>query len=143
MSRAATGAQCALVADPEGCQHAAMIRHRLCALALLALTSCSTLQFDLDGVPFPISASPVSGARGAERFELRGKHILWVHGLLGDSQPDVKQMLVDNCIPCAAVADFRITSGANFFDWLGTHLSLGFVRLKTVTITGTRLPVAR
>ena len=139
----ATGAQCVLVADRLGGQHAAMMRRSLATLALLALTSCSSLQYDLEGLPFPVSASPVTGARGAEYFEIKAKHTLWVHGLLGDSQPDVRQLLVDNCLPCAGVADFRVTSSANFFDWLGSHLSLGFVRLKTVKITGVRLPVQR
>lgn len=120
-----------------------MIRRQLCALAFMAFTSCSSLQYDLQGLPFPVSASPVTGARGAERFEIKAKHTLWVHGLLGDSQPDVMQLLIDNCIPCAGIADFRVTSSSNFFDWLGTHLSLGFVRLKTVKISGVRLPVQR
>ena len=36
-----------------------------------------------------------------------------------------------------------VSSGANIFDWLGSHLSLGFVRLKTVKITGVRVPAPR
>ena len=35
------------------------------------------------------------------------------------------------------VTDLRVTASPNIWDWLGTHLSLGFVRLKTVRITGT------
>lgn len=102
-----------------------------------------SLQYDLDGLPFPVSASPVHGARGTEPFEITAKHTMYVHGLLGDSQPDVRQLLLDHCIPTAGIADFRVTSGANIFDWLGSHLSLGFVRLKTVKITGVRVPAPR
>jgi hypothetical protein len=119
-----------------------MQSHRILPLAAMALlTACSSLQYDLSGIPFPISASPLSSPmQGTQRFRLEQKHILWVHGLLGETQPDVKEGLLSNCLPCAGIADFRVTSSSNFWDWLGTHLSLGFVRLKTVTITGERLP---
>ena len=39
--------------------------------------------------------------------------------------------------------DQSASTGANFFDWLGSHLSLGLVRLKTVKITGVRMPPPR
>jgi hypothetical protein len=119
--------------------------HRLSLpVLLLFLAGCSSLRYDLDQLPFPVSASPLaSPPAGAVTFELKQKHILWGYGLFGESQPDVQGAMLANCIPCAGVADFRVSSGANFWDWLGTHLSLGLVRLKTVKITGTRLPVNR
>jgi hypothetical protein len=111
-------------------------------VALMVLsTACSSLEYSLHDVPFPVSASPIaSPPPGSERFELRSKHILWGYGLFGQTQPDVADALRSR-LPCAGVADFRIQAGANFWDWLGTHLSLGLVRLKTVTMTGVKLPV--
>ena len=35
-----------------------------------------------------------------------------------------------------AVAEFRASAQTSFHDWLVTHLTLGFVRMKTVTVTG-------
>lgn len=117
------------------------MRHR-CAWALMFLLfgACSTVRFDLGGLPFPVSASPApAGAAAGEPFELVSKQILWVHGLFGERQPDVAAMLLAHCSGTAGVADFRVTASASIWDWLGTHLSLGFVRLKTVTIRGRTL----
>ncbi len=112
-------------------------------LAMLA-AACSSLRYDLGEVPFPISASPLRGASDpSDRFVLQGKHVLWVHGLLGEDQPDIQGQLLANLIPCVGVADFRVTSAATFHDWLLTHLSLGLVRMKTVTVTGTRIRAPR
>ncbi|MEZ6037952.1 MAG: hypothetical protein R3F29_10755 [Planctomycetota bacterium] len=104
-------------------------------LLLALLTACSTLRYDLAPVPFPVSASP---GQGGEPFELIGKQVLWVHGLLGEKQPDVAAMLTEHCGDAAGVTDFRVSAGASIWDWLGTHLSLGLVRLKTVKISGRR-----
>jgi len=37
------------------------------------------------------------------------------------------------------VANFRVQVAASLHDWVITHLTLGIVRLKTVTIRGERL----
>ena len=58
-------------------------------------------------------------------------------GLLGEKQPPVGLLLADACAGAKEVTDLRVSAGPNLWDWLGTHLSLGFVRLKTVRITGT------
>ena len=47
------------------------------------------------------------------------------------------ELLAERCSGAAEVTDFRVSAGPNLWDWLGTHLSLGFVRLKTVHVTGT------
>jgi hypothetical protein len=122
-----------------------MHAHRLLIpVALLTLVGCSSLRYELAELPFPVSASPLAKPpAGATTFELKQKHILWGYGLFGESQPDVQGAMLAECLPCAGVADFRVTSGANFWDWLGTHLSLGLVRLKTVKVTGLRLPANR
>jgi hypothetical protein len=111
----------------------------LAMLAVLALTSaCTNVRYDLGDLPFPVSASPVRGAHG-DRFVLHDHYVLWLHGLAGERQPDVAGGLLANCLPCAGIADFRVETSSSFHDWLITHLTLGFVRLKTVTVTGMRL----
>lgn len=113
--------------------------HRLISLFLLStLAACAHLQYDLDRLPFPVSASAVRGAQG-DRFTLTDKHVLWVHGLLGESQPDVQGELLANVQPCTGISEFRVTSGTSFHDWLVSHLTLGLIRMKTVTVTGVRL----
>lgn len=114
-------------------------KHRLLALAfLMPLAACGTLTYDLSDVPFPVSARPNTELK-AEDFELTGKSVLWVHGLAGKDQPDVGAMLREHCNGSVGVSDFRVSVGASFHDWLLTHLSLGFVRMKTVRVTGKKL----
>jgi hypothetical protein len=80
----------------------------------------------------------VGGADG-DRFVLHDKHVLWLHGLAGETQPDIAAGLLANCLPCAGIADFRVSTASSFHDWLVTHVTLGLVRMKTVTVTGLRL----
>ena len=117
--------------------HRMPFRRAHAVLLLLAAASCSTLSYDLEPVPFPVSAKPAADAAG-EPFAIEAKQILWVHGLLGEQQPDVAALLHEHCGDAAEVTDFRVGGHASIWDWLGTHLSLGFVRLKTVTISGRR-----
>jgi hypothetical protein len=105
-------------------------------LLLLLATACSSMRYDLDGVPFPVRADS-HGAPGGEPFSLDSKYVMYVHGLLGEKQPKVADLLRERCDGATSISDFRVRAGANFWDWLGTHLSLGLVRLKTVRITGT------
>ncbi len=116
-----------------------MLRPSRClSLLPLALAAgCAHLQYDLSAMPFPVSAAPLRGG-GVEtrRFTLTDKHVLWVHGLCGESQPDVQGELLANVTPCAGIADFRVTSASSFHDWLVSHLTLGLIRMKTVTVTG-------
>lgn len=105
-------------------------------LLLLFATACSSMRYDLDGVPFPVQAK-ASESAGGEAFSLDSKYVMYVHGLLGEKQPKVAELLREHCDGARSISDFRVSAGPNFWDWLGTHLSLGFVRLKTVHITGT------
>jgi len=109
--------------------------------AALALTAgCMPLRYDLSSVPFPVSASPAPMDAKTEVFETTRKSVLWVHGLFGESSTDVAELVRIAAEPCAGVSNFRVTMAASFHDWLLTHLTLGLVRIKTVTVTGQRLP---
>lgn len=114
--------------------------HRHCVpITLLALGACSSLHYDLGSVPYPVSAAPAPPHTPLEPFVATGKSVLWVHGLLGESQADVAALLREACAPCAGVANFRASSSASFHDWFLTHLTLGLVRMKTVTVSGERM----
>lgn len=108
-------------------------------LVLGLLAGCSSLTYNLSSVPFPVSASPVAGDQRYEAFQIQGKSVLWVHGLFGEDQPDVAALLQASCGACAGVANFRVEVAATGHDWLLTHLTLGLVRIKTVSIRGDRL----
>lgn len=110
------------------------MQHRIAAVALLfVLTSCSSVSYSLEGVSFPVHAT---ASQAGEEFSLESKYVMYVHGLLGEKQPKVKELLQEHCGNAQSVTDFRVSAGASIWDWLGTHLSLGFVRLKTVRISG-------
>ena len=100
---------------------------------------CTSLRYDLTPVPFPVSASPAPMDAKAEVFETTRKSVLWVHGLFGESQPDVAELVRISAEPCLGVANFRAVASTSLHDWLVTHLTLGFVRMKTVTVSGERL----
>lgn len=109
----------------------------LAPFSLLA-AGCSNLQYELTGLPFEVSALPAAAGTGGERFELRDSHVLWGYGLFGESQPDVAGLLRTECSSTAAVTDFRVIESTPLHAWLATHLTLGLVRHKVVTITGTK-----
>jgi hypothetical protein len=113
-------------------------------LAALLSAACANVRYDLAGVPFPVTATPPqAGAPAGVPFEVKQKYILWGYGLFGESQPDVAGALRGDGSPTAAVTDFRVAASANLWDWLGTHLSLGLVRLRTVHVRGVRVPAAK
>jgi len=121
-------------------EHARMHRSLVSVVAATALASCSSFAYDLTSVPFPVSASPAHDATLVrEPFELSGKDVIWCHQLFGEAQPDIAAMLKERCGDCAGVANFRVSVAGSFHDWLLTHLSLGFVRMKTVTVRGEKL----
>lgn len=115
----------------------------LVVLSLFAVTACSSLPYDLSSVPFPVSASPAPAGATVVPFEIKDKSVLWVHGLFGADRPDVAALLRQECGDCAGVTDFRVEVGASGHDWFLTHVTLGFVRLKTVTIRGEKLVAAK
>lgn len=110
-------------------------------VSLVALTaSCSSFAYDLASVPFPVSASPATDPQLVrEPFELSGKDVIWCHQLFGEAVPDVAAMVTAHGGDCVGVANFRVSVAGTFHDWLLTHLTLGFVRMKTVTVRGERL----
>lgn len=115
---------------------------RLAAAATGLLAGCTSLHYDLASVPFPVSASPAPANAVAEPFTATGKYVLWVHGLCGEDTADVAALLRQACPSCEGVAEFRASAATSFHDWLVTHLTLGFVRMKTITITGRRIAKA-
>jgi hypothetical protein len=145
---------------PPAQDDAPMLRAVLLLVAL-PLAACGNVRYDLAGVPFPVmaTASPspfgAPGAPAGVPFEVKQKYILWGYGLFGESQPDVagalrsvgslrtfEQLFAGDDRPTAAITDFRVAASANLWDWLGTHLSLGLVRLRTVHVRGVRVPAA-
>lgn len=115
------------------------MRHLVLLLALFT-ASCSTFTYNLTDVDFPVSAKPAGEDAATKPLALGGKTVLWLHGLGGSSQPDVAALLKEHCgADCVGVADFRAEASTSFHDWLVTHLTLGFVRMKTVSITGQEL----
>lgn len=123
----------------RGRAHNARMRLLPLIAASLLLAGCSSLSYDLSPLPFEVSAKPAPAGTSGEAFSISGKSVLWVHGLCGKDQPDVAAWLQEQCRDGEQVADFRVSVGASFHDWLLTHLSLGFVRLKTVTVSGVRV----
>jgi len=108
-----------------------------CLIVLLLSVSCASLDYDLAGVPLPISAKPAEpGASSVEEFRIEEKNILWIHGLLGQSQPDVVELLNERAQGYDRIAGLRISQGPSFHDWLLTHLSLSLIRMKNVVIEG-------
>jgi hypothetical protein len=114
---------------------AAMIR-ATAVLFLLFATACSSMRYDLDGVSIPVRAGAGPDGAGAP-FAIKSKYVMYVHGLFGEKQPPVGALLAERSAGAKEITDFRVSAGPNLWDWLGTHLSLGFVRLKTVHVTGT------
>lgn len=114
---------------------------RLAALsALLMLAGCGSFAYNLASLPFPVLAGPnTDPALASEPFELRGKHTLYLHGWLGETQPAVDTLVREAVGDGRGVANFRVQVAASLHDWVITHLTLGIVRLKTVTIRGERL----
>jgi len=99
---------------------------------LLLFAGCSSMSYDLTEVPFSVSAKPGDG----ETFSLKSKYVLYGYGLFGEKQPGVAEELRAHCAGAARVTDFRVTAYTSIWDWLGTHLTLGLLRMKTVTISG-------
>jgi len=116
------------------------MRHLLSLACTAALAGCSSFAYDLSSLPFPVTATPAADpAIVREPFECRAADVIWCHQLFGESQPDVAALLRAHCGDCAGVANFRVTVAGTFHDWLVTHLTLGFVRMKTVTVRGEKL----
>ena len=86
----------------------------------------------------PRERAPEHGAEG-RGLRTHGQVGALGAGLAGKDQPDVGALLREHCKDSVGVSDFRVSMGASFHDWLLTHLTLGFVRMKTVRVTGKKL----
>ena len=111
------------------------------ALALLPIAlagaACVSLDYDLSGVPVPISAKPAEPSDGqVEPFEVEARNVLWFHGLFGHTQPDVAEMVSEAVPEGTRITGFRVQQKSNFHQWLLTHLSLTLVRMRKVVVTG-------
>ncbi len=110
---------------------------------LLLGAGCMSMRYDLNGLSVPVSASPAPAGANVERFARKSRHVQYGFGLFGETQPDVAGALQKEAEGCTAIADLRVTSGASLHAWLATHLSLGLVRYKVVTITGQKVRSSR
>ncbi|MCA8943144.1 MAG: hypothetical protein KDB80_11340, partial [Planctomycetes bacterium] len=112
---------------------------RLLAVAptfALLLAACGSLHYDLSSVPIPISAKPAEPGAHVDPLHIESKNVLWVHGLFGQSEPDVTALVTEAAAGYDRIAGFRVVQSGSFHDWLLTHLSATLVRMKTVRIEG-------
>jgi len=93
---------------------------RLAAAACLAaLASCTTLDYDLSGVPVPISAKPEpAGEAEVTPFRIEEKHVMWLHGLAGTRQPDVAALVAEAARDHDRVADLRVSTLPGVGHWV-------------------------
>lgn len=108
------------------------------ATALLALaTSCVSLEYDLSEVPVPISAKPAEpGASEVTPFRIQERNTLWVHGLFGQSMPDVTALVAEQAEGYDRIANFRVSQVGTVGTLFETHLTLTLLRSKRVVIEG-------
>lgn len=118
-------------------------RSWLVAAPVVLFAACSSLSYDLAGVPVPVSASPAPAGARTEPFAVQQKSVLWVHGLFGANSPDVAAIVRDAAAGAESIAEFRVEVAASGHDWFLTHLTLGFLRMKSVTVRGVRVGAAR
>jgi len=103
----------------------------------LLLASCVSLDYDLTEVALPISAKPEpEGGAEVVPFRIESKNVLWIHGLAGQSEPDVAELVNEAAAGYDRIAGFRVTQGSSGHGWFLTHLSLTLVRMKSVVIEG-------
>ena len=106
-------------------------------LATALCAGCVSLDYDLSAIPVPISAKPEpAGEAEVVPFRIERKNVLWVHGLAGQSEPDVTALVTEAAAGYDRIADFRVYQASSGHGWFITHLSLTLVRMKTVVIEG-------
>lgn len=117
-----------------------LLQQLLLATSLgLVAASCMSLEYDLSSVPVPIEAKPVDASTSGlevEPFEIEARNVLWLHGLLGHSEPDVARLVAERAEGWDRIAGFRVRQESNIHHWLATHLSLTIVRMRKVVIEG-------
>ena len=106
-------------------------------LALLLTSSCVSLDYDLSEVRVPISAKPAeAGASEVVPFRIQERNTLWVHGLFGQSMPDVVALVAEQAEGYDRIANFRVSQVGTVGSWFETHLTLTLIRSKRVVIEG-------
>lgn len=105
--------------------------------ALLLFAACAPLTYDLSTVSVPISAKPAeAGASEVVPFRIKEQNTLWIHGLGGQSMPDVAALVEEAAQGYDRIAGFRVKQEGGVSHWALTHLSLTLVRMKRVVIEG-------
>ena len=121
--------------------HFPLSRFFAACLLVVASTGCMSLEYDLSGVPLPVSAKPAdAGAASVEPFVIEARSVLWAHGLFGRSTPDVgelvRTLVEERGAGVDRIANFRVRQTSNVHQWLATHLSLTLVRMRRVVVEG-------
>lgn len=111
--------------------------HTFLAIPAPLLASCVSLDYDLTEVALPISAKPEpEGGGEVLPFRIERKNVLWIHGLAGQSEPDVSELVNEAAAGYDRIAGFRGSQVSSGHGWFITHLSLTLVRMKGVVIEG-------
>ncbi len=112
----------------------------VCAALLLTLAAsgCLSLDYDLSGVPVPVSAKSVDPGSAAEvePFRIETRNTLWIHGLLGRNTPDIGALVAEQAAGWDEIAGFRVQQRSGVSHWLLAHLSLTLIRMRKVVIEG-------
>lgn len=109
----------------------------LSTLCLALSSACVSIDYDLSTVPVPVSARPpAEDAAEVTPLRLEARHVLWVHGLAGEREPDVAAMVREAVEGHDGLASFRVRQETSIHHWLLTHLTLGFVRMRRVVVEG-------
>ncbi len=102
----------------------------------VSVPACS-LTFDATrlGVPVTMATEGSAPAEG-ERFEVTGRAVYALWGLVRVSQPSLRKTLAAQLIDGQAVADLRIRVRSKVGDLLVTGLTLGLVVPRAITYEG-------
>jgi hypothetical protein len=100
------------------------------------LSACS-LTFDATrlGVPVTMATEGSTPAPG-ERFEVTGRAVYALWGLVRINQPSLRKTLAAQLLDGQSVADLRIRVRSRFSDLLITGLTLGLVVPRAITYEG-------
>jgi hypothetical protein len=106
-------------------------------LAPLLLAGCSlTLDSRNLGVPVTM-ASPATAPAQGQHFEITGRALYGLFGLIQIKQPSLQRVLAGQLVGGKAVRDVRIRVHSSPGDVLLTVLTAGLVSSRAVTFEGT------
>jgi hypothetical protein len=107
------------------------------ALALGAALSACSLTFDATRLGVPVTmATEGSAPPPGERFEVTGRAVYALWGLVRINQPSLRRALAAQLIDGQSVAELRIRVRSRFSDLLVTGLTLGLVVPRAITYEG-------